>query len=305
MGNCLPFEVEVRLCRELEERVLAVDRVITLEYVLVVRIKPAPALKRVFVEQRVSLAVTIPVGVTHSPSIFNRDEVIRLLFFRREHAGRPGVADRGVHRQLQEHRGLEKLLGNLGSRLRVDRTSKDSGPCIRRRLIGKPETSRGTVPECAGIEVIGLLRAGLRPGLLVVRWQGRKRRKFWRSFCLALSVGPSLTASPHPARGPPDMPPRSALSRSAGTKIEHSYARLIHPDRSSPCSQSTGTNLGNVRRCGDPKPESFQTGVARHSFPARGGIAAYAIAIKGYAFGDRPPCAAAQGLRNRRSATSR
>ena len=100
------------MCGDVEKRVLAEDRIITLEDVLVVRIEPAAGLIRVIVGERVAVAVSVPGRVADSPAILDRDEMVRFLVFRRHHAGRPGVADRGVHRQLQEQSGRKSGSGS-------------------------------------------------------------------------------------------------------------------------------------------------------------------------------------------------
>ncbi len=165
-----PLEVEIGLRRDLQKRVLTIDRIIALEYVLIKRIEPAPGEIRVILKDRVPIAVAVPVGVADPPSILDRGEVARLLFLGGKHARRPGISDRRVHRRFDEYPWLVKLVGDCRGRLRVDRTAQHGRAGRRRsrrselRVPSRPAAQRLSIKKSRR-RIVGLwFRFPLFPG---------------------------------------------------------------------------------------------------------------------------------------------
>ena len=63
VGICRPSKSRLATARDVEKRVLADDRIIALEHVLVERVEPAAGMKRVIVGDRMALAVSVPRGI--------------------------------------------------------------------------------------------------------------------------------------------------------------------------------------------------------------------------------------------------
>ena len=87
---------------ESHEDVLARDRIVTLEHVLVVRIPPSTLNERIVVYWRVAFAVAVPQGGTDPPSVFDRYEVVGVLTFRRIDASSTGKAGWGEEKRSEE-----------------------------------------------------------------------------------------------------------------------------------------------------------------------------------------------------------
>ena len=67
--------------RDVEERVLADDRVVALEHVLVIRIALAAQVVRIVVQRRMVLAVAVPLGEADPPAVLDGHEVAAGLPF--------------------------------------------------------------------------------------------------------------------------------------------------------------------------------------------------------------------------------
>lgn len=115
------FEQGFRGKRDVQERVLADDRVVALEHVLIVGVPPVAFDVRIVVDGRMAVVVAIPGRKTESPAVFDRHEVARLLVLAGKHAAFAGITERRIH-------GLEERLGltQLRRRGRLDRPERRS-----------------------------------------------------------------------------------------------------------------------------------------------------------------------------------
>ena len=107
---------------------LADDRVIALEYVLVVRVEPAAGVIGVVVGDRVPLVISVPGGVAQSPAIFNRNEMVRFLELLRQDARATGEPHGWFHRDVEKRLCRKQGLRRARRRSGVDRTRKQARP---------------------------------------------------------------------------------------------------------------------------------------------------------------------------------
>ena len=127
LGGDLPaFKVEVGDGCDIEKRMLANDRIIALEHVLVVRIEPASGAIRVVIGDRMALAIPVPGGVADAPAIFDRNEMVRFLELRRHDARRTGEADGWVIGKLEQRDPIERAMeaGSRAGAASIGRASK-------------------------------------------------------------------------------------------------------------------------------------------------------------------------------------
>ena len=132
-GELSIFLDRLELCGEVHEDVLADDRVVPFEDVLVVRVVPVPFFIRVIDVRIFPAFVAVPWWITSAPAIIDGDKVGRVLLFGRENAGRTceavgGVEGNGEGRVIEEatvgfvrfliglHQVAERTFENGGSR---------------------------------------------------------------------------------------------------------------------------------------------------------------------------------------------
>ena len=98
------------------------------------------------------------------PAILDRDEMVRFLDFRRHDAGRTGVPDRRVHRELERESPPRKIdeAGLAGGPASIGRASKLGCGDVARLLRhgGHAAQSRGSAMAASTTEITRLWFAG-------------------------------------------------------------------------------------------------------------------------------------------------
>ena len=91
---------------DFQKDILAQDRIVPLQDILVVGVPPVPGHVGIVVHRGMSLAIAIPFGKADAPAIFHRHKMIVLLPLARQHAGAAGKTDRRIDGRLVKRRLL-------------------------------------------------------------------------------------------------------------------------------------------------------------------------------------------------------
>ena len=101
-GNLPRLDDRFAFAGDVQERMLADDRIVALEDVLRVGIKDVSFDVGIIVQQRMAFVVAIPIRETAAPTIFQRNEIARLLVLARQHARPTRVAQRRIEREAKQ-----------------------------------------------------------------------------------------------------------------------------------------------------------------------------------------------------------